>query len=364
MDDVRLLYAQLVEANSDGRDDVTAHILSTAMPVYLLGRNEDAKALLDLFPVAGIIDDFEKSATHWCGHPIVRGDMVPDQACIINCSTSIRPLSTDRRMRHLKGALHCSYADLLTSKSINVPLPTFVARARDDIRANGAHYQSIYDRLADEDSRNVFRCIMAFRLTADYSHMQPFSVRLRDQYFEPFLGPLSDITFVDCGGYDGDTSEEFALRTPDYGNILLFEPSAHNMAKAKQRLAHVRDITFIPLGISDTAARLSFNTDAGSASSVSDIGDTEIEVTTLDSFDGLEHAFIKMDLEGWEIPALKGASTTIVQHNPLMAIAVYHDVADFWKIPEHVLSLNQNYHLYLRHYTEGWSESVMYFIPS
>lgn len=358
------LYDHHAKAVITGQPDLVARIFADAMPVYLLGRNEDARALLDLLPVAGIIDDFEKAATHWHGHAIIRGDAVPENACIINCSTSISPLSADRRMRQLKGALHCSYADLLATQAARIPLPHFVARARDDIGANMARYQAIYDKLADEESREVFRRIMAFRLSANYSHMRPFAVRLRDQYFEPFLGSLTGITFVDCGGYDGDTSEEFALRTPDYGNILLFEPSAHNMVRAKQRLVNIRDVRFMPLGVSDVAARLSFNTDAGSASSVSDAGGTEIEVTTLDSVDGLDHAFIKMDLEGWEIPALKGARSTIARHHPLMAIAVYHDIADFWKIPDYIMSVNADYRLYLRHYTEGWSESVMYFVPT
>lgn len=364
MDEIQQLYDRHAKGDTLGQPDLVARILADAMPVYLLGRNDDARALLDLLPVDGIIDDYEKAATHWHGHAIVRGDAVPNNACVINCSTSISPLSADRRMRQLKGALHCSYADLLATQAARIPLPHFVARARDDIGANMTRYQAILDMLADAESREVFLRIMAFRLSADYSHMQPFTVRLRDQYFEPFLGSLAGITFVDCGGYDGDTSEEFALRTPDYGNILLFEPSAHNMARAQQRLVNLRDVRFIPLGVSDTAARLSFNTDAGSASSVSEVGGTEIEVTTLDSVHGLDHAFIKMDLEGWEIPALKGASGTIARNHPLMAIAVYHDITDFWKIPDYILSINAHYRLYLRHYTEGWSETVMYFIPT
>ena len=48
----------------------------------------------------------------------------------------------------------------------------------------------------------------------------------------------------------------------------------------------------------------------------------------------------------------------------MLAIAVYHDIVDFWRIPEYVLSLRPNYQIYLRHYTEGWSETVMYFVPN
>lgn len=47
-----------------------------------------------------------------------------------------------------------------------------------------------------------------------------------------------------------------------------------------------------------------------------------------------------------------------------MAICVYHDQRDFWRIPERVLSYVGDYDVHLRHYTEGVLETVMYFIPS
>jgi hypothetical protein len=73
--------------------------------------------------------------------------------------------------------------------------------------------------------------------------------------------------------------------------------------------------------------------------------------------------FIKMDLEGWELKALQGAVRHIREDHPKLAIAVYHHPSDFWRIPEFILSIRDDYDLYLRHYTEGWSETVMYFVP-
>ena len=62
--------------------------------------------------------------------------------------------------------------------------------------------------------------------------------------------------------------------------------------------------------------------------------------------------------------ALQGAQGHIKNGHPILAIAVYHTVSDFWRIPEYVLSLRPDYRIFLRHYTEGWSETVMYFIPA
>jgi hypothetical protein len=70
-----------------------------------------------------------------------------------------------------------------------------------------------------------------------------------------------------------------------------------------------------------------------------------------------------MDLEGWEVQALTGARRHISEHRPKLAISVYHRASDFWRIPQLILGFCAQYDIYLRHYTEGWSESVMYFIP-
>jgi hypothetical protein len=70
-----------------------------------------------------------------------------------------------------------------------------------------------------------------------------------------------------------------------------------------------------------------------------------------------------MDIEGWELNAIKGSKNHILNDSPKLAIAVYHRASDFITIPDLILSINSNYELYLRHYTSGWSESVMYFKP-
>ena len=169
--------------------------------------------------------------------------------------------------------------------------------------------------------------------------------------------------FVDCGGYDGDTTLQFLSRVARYKRIYVFEPSAANFAKAVERLAGKPGIVLKPIGVSDKAGMLPFDPDLGSASAIGSSGQVSIEVATIDEAISEPVTFIKMDLEGWELRALKGARRHICQDHPKLAIAVYHQAKDFWQIPDLVLSMRDDFDVYVRHYSEGWSETVMFFIP-
>lgn len=333
-------------------------------PVYAIGKNQETINLNKSIPLNGILDDSCLIDDTWDGIKVQKPDTLPSDAIIVNCSTSIAPISAERRMQTLHPAIPIiKYWEIANARPSFFPLPFFVQEMEADYKNNRTKWDKIKALLADKESLKVFDDITKFRLSGDYSFMAYYSVRLADQYFESFFELKKGEVFVDCGGFDADTTEQFCKRCPEYGQVWFFEPSPANMAKAKSRLAGFHSIHFFQEGVSDQGGQLSFNPDAGSASSVSKIGDIKIPVTTIDDKISGPVSFIKMDLEGWEMKALAGAKQCILEKQPKLAIAVYHNAADFWKIPELVLSMRSDYDLYLRHYTEGWSETVMYFIP-
>lgn len=57
-------------------------------------------------------------------------------------------------------------------------------------------------------------------------------------------------------------------------------------------------------------------------------GDFEVEVRTLDSFNLPRVDFIKIDVEGWEHPVVKGAIETIRKYRPLMIVEQKPDNAE------------------------------------
>ncbi len=57
----------------------------------------------------------------------------------------------------------------------------------------------------------------------------------------------------------------------------------------------------------------------------------------------------KMDIEGAEGSAIEGSKSIIKNYHPKLAISVYHKKDDFWKIPEQILSIRDDYKIFLRH---------------
>ena len=70
-----------------------------------------------------------------------------------------------------------------------------------------------------------------------------------------------------------------------------------------------------------------------------------------------------MDIEGVEYEAIKGSKELILKYHPALAICIYHNAKDCWFIPEYVFSIRKDYDIYIRHYTENYCETVMFFIP-
>lgn len=334
----------------------------TGRKIYIIGKNAESFEFAMRYKVDGIIDDYNNSSERWHGLSITKKNDIPKDSIVINCATSICPVQVTRNLKAAGLNNVLQVADLISENGEILPLPWFVSQQRAETKQYASWWCELYEMMSDKISKQVLLDVLRFRLTANPEYMTEYEVRLNDQYFEEFMG-YTDEVFVDAGGYNGDTTEEFINRYPNYKKVYLFEPSQKNLSTARQRLSGRRDIHFRSVGLSDVSGTLSFNADAGSASAVTTGFGESISVVTLDEELSNETiSFIKMDLEGWEMNALRGAENTIKNCKPKLAIAVYHSAKDFREVPQYLLNLNPNYKIYLRHYTQGWSETIMYFI--
>jgi FkbM family methyltransferase len=329
---------------------------------YVFGRNVYARAVVERFAVDGVIDDYAAEISFY-GVPIVRSDALCADDLVLVAAGG-RPL-TARASVARTSAIQLDYFSFQKYAAPQLPEPVFNEGFSEHFHANQERFEAIHARLEDALSKDLFRRLVNFRLTQDLWFLEGLRDAQAQQYFESFLD-LREVgeTFLDVGAFDGYTSLEFARRFPGYERILAFEPEPSNAQSCRSALSAHTNTVVLPFGLSDIADSLHM-TAAGSGSVISEEGDTVIRVEKLDELLPLDvkPTFIKFDIEGGELQALRGARMTIGKHRPKLAISVYHRTSDFWQIPEEVLSVFPHYRIYMRHYTESIYETVMFFVP-
>ena len=330
-------------------------------PKYIFGRNEWAASIAQHVEIDGFIDDFTKEK-EYLHKPIVPIDDIPPHALVVVAVIG-KPLTAEKRVKQFQFQ-SLDYFSFFKYSALPLKNVMFWDGMIEDLRNNFLKYYRIYTLLQDNISKNQFYNILNFRNSYDLDYMRGFYAKEDKQYFEDFLMLKKEgEVFVDIGGYDGYTTEEFVKRCPKYKEVFFFEPETDNMLTAKKRLGRYRDIHYFTLGLSDKKQTLRFSI-SGSSSKISDEGELTIHVDRLDDLINQKITFLKMDIEGAERSAIKGAKHLIETYHPKLAISVYHRKDDFWKIPELILSIRSDYRIFLRHYTEGISETVMFFIPT
>lgn len=190
-------------------------------------------------------------------------------------------------------------------------------------------------------------------------------------YFdEPFLKWGEEEVFVDAGVLDLDSSFRFADKCKKEGvkkvKVLAFEPDLECYAKCQKILTDRSDldIKLYDVGLWSEKKILYFQgTGVGSGKVVQNETDESIKVDALDSMTDEKVTFIKMDIEGSELEALKGCKEIIQKYKPTLAISIYHKKEDITDIPIYIKELVPEYKMYIRHYSNCEFETVLYAIP-
>jgi len=335
-------------------------VSSFSLPKYLFGRNVYANDIVKQIQVDGFIDDYCAEETY-LNIPIVRLDEIPKNSLVLVLSGgSIK--SAMRRVASFD-IEHLDYFSFYKNSGLKLRDIIFNENFQQEFQENSSKFEWIYNLLNDDLSRKQFMGLLNFKLSYDIDFLKDFNYLEDKQYFEDFLElEMKGEVFVDIGGYDGYTSEEFIKKSPQYETVYLFEPDNKNLLKAKERLKDYSNVFFYNIGLSNKKETLRFDL-GGSGSKISKDGLIEIQVDKLDDCIEKKVTFIKMDIEGAESKAIEGAKNTIMKYHPTMAISVYHKIEDFWSIPKQILDIRDDYKIYLRHYTESIYETVMFFIP-
>lgn len=203
-----------------------------------------------------------------------------------------------------------------------------------------------------------------FQINGFHLFFEPdFAIRDRDYFLdgitqilkESFILPdlfLSKVkiqegdTVLDLGAAIGSTSLIFSRLAGVNGKIVAFEPITHKVIQKNALANSIGNIQVLPFGVSDKSGKAEIEqSDFCVDSSICKRSYTKdyytgrriIEVISLDdfisqnTFDKID--FIKMDIEGAEELALRGAKKMIDKYRPKWSIASYH--IDFNNQPQH-----------------------------
>jgi FkbM family methyltransferase len=233
------------------------------------------------------------------------------------------------------------------------------------ILKNLSAIENTYCNLADAASRQCLLDICVFRLGR---HNAYAGFRHSDsQYFNDLtLTPFKDrkVNYIDGGAYRGDTLLELAAQA-DVGSAFLFEPDPDNFSALVNTVKSTAlPAVCMPLAVADSYGILSFNAGNGEGCAITKDGNQHIASVALDEVLHVYPVnFIKLDVEGAEILALRGAEGLIKRHRPVLAISLYHRPQDVWEIPGQLALVCENYKFYFRQHLYNSFESVLYAIP-
>lgn len=203
---------------------------------------------------------------------------------------------------------------------------------------------------------------------------------VNDQYFDlPFLNHDIEEVFVDVGVFDAGSSLNFVRwANNDYKKIYLFEANPKFCKESEYNLKSkgITKYKMIHKGLWNEETTLTFyesphDSEYNITLDEHNCFDKEnedkknwiehtIDVVKMDDCIDERVTFIKMDIEGSEANAIRGAERIIREYKPKLAISVYHKKDDLWTIPKLIMEYNPTYKFYLRNYSLGYGESVLY----
>ena len=232
---------------------------------------------------------------------------------------------------------------------------SFLRKHRNEISA-------LHDLLEDHASRRTLVAYLKAVYSGDDSLL--IEVTTPGQYFQDFMPVDAEEVFVDGGAYTGDTLVDFVGHASTrYHAYHAFEPDPRNFASLLQEIASRRlpRVQPHPMALSDKAGYLGMIQDLRSPdnSRISMEGSLRIESTTIDNACP-DATFIKLDVEGGELHALRGGAASIANNRPRLAVAAYHEPSHLWELAQFIRSIEPRYRFRIRQHRRIPTDLVLY----
>ena len=213
--------------------------------------------------------------------------------------------------------------------------------------------EKAYALFADPRSREVYSSLLSYKLSGELAPLLASAERDYDPYS---LLPTDRFRrCLDGGAYDGDTARALLDAAPTVREIVCAEPDERNYRHLLAYRDREKRATVTPLqvALSDAPGVASLFASGNRNSSLFRSSHSaraeQVEVKTIDELVGETPLdFIKLDVEGAEAAALRGARGTLARSRPALLISCYHRSEDLFSLPLLLSELCPCYRFYLR----------------
>ena len=222
---------------------------------------------------------------------------------------------------------------------------------------------------SDQTSLDVYRSHVHWYATGDGSYLPQRPEE--NSYFPSDLFAISpQESLVDCGAFDGDTIRQLTDRVgSQFQTLHAIEADTLSLAKLQSNLSAmspdvVERVRVHPYAVGAERCTVQFELTGSVDSKMCNDGGIEVECIPIDDlFADSPVTMIKMDIEGAEYDALRGAEQVIRRDQPILAICVYHTQNDIWRLPLLAREMLPRHKFYLRAYEGDGFQTVMYAVP-
>lgn len=284
------------------------------------------------------------------------------------------------------------YALVEIFRLLNLNYITIPYKLEQDLRVK--QYAESKDKAAavfkDEKDRELYNLIWDAKVYKDCTALKTWAYKTHgigiESCFRNYNVHYTEFVNKDAvkvifyGGYfDGAQALSFPRQFKNLEVVYVFEPMYEKFKnKVYDKFIKKTGLyKIIEKGLYDKEAEVMYeeNLNCGGSSRIAsnpastskDCNYLNISTTSIDCFKKENKIskidFIKMDIEGAELPALKGGINTIITDRPQLAISIYHSFSDFINIPIWMYENLKDYTFRLGHYHSITSETVIYAIP-
>lgn len=217
-------------------------------------------------------------------------------------------------------------------------------------------FEWIYHNLRDNRSKKILVNILYYWLMSDPGKIEQIYDRTFSQYFDLDLVKCSkDEVFVDIGGYTGDTLASYArtFGKNTYKRLYCYEIVPADIEYIEENIKRLQldNVVLRKKGASSKSGTMYLTDNVlSSVSHLSESGSIAVPIVKIDDDIEEDVTFIKMDIEGAEEDALLGCLEKIRKNHPKLALSVYHNHKDMWKLPKIIHDVDPSYKFYLRYY--------------